>query len=308
MQGPLLVTGSHRSGTTWVGKSLALGDELGYIDEPFHPRHRPGICGAKVTWWYEHVAAGSPNEPMWRAAFQRMLAFDYGYGRELSVARSPRDVGRMVRDSRRLSAFRRRGLRPLVKDPLAFFSSEWIASTFGAQVLVLTRHPAAFVSSLKRLSWEFDVRNWLDQEGLMRTLLADHEAELREFAREPRDIVDQGVLCWKVIAAVTEDYARRHPEWVFVRHEDLSLDPEAEYGKLFARFGLDFTPEVRAALLASTRAENPSEAPTGVVHALSRDSAENVRNWTKRLSPEEVRRIRDGVGEVGARFYGDAEW
>jgi len=43
---PILVTGSHRSGTTWVGKILALSPEVGYIQEPFHPRHNMAICNA----------------------------------------------------------------------------------------------------------------------------------------------------------------------------------------------------------------------------------------------------------------------
>ena len=41
---PILVTGSHRSGTTWVGKMLAATGSVGYIHEPFNLKNRPGIC------------------------------------------------------------------------------------------------------------------------------------------------------------------------------------------------------------------------------------------------------------------------
>ena len=33
---PILVTGSHRSGTTWVGKTIALSPSVTYIGEPFN--------------------------------------------------------------------------------------------------------------------------------------------------------------------------------------------------------------------------------------------------------------------------------
>jgi hypothetical protein len=33
-QGPILVTGAHGSGTTWVGKLLALAPGTGYAHEP----------------------------------------------------------------------------------------------------------------------------------------------------------------------------------------------------------------------------------------------------------------------------------
>ena len=39
---PILVTGAHRSGTTWVGKMLALAPGVGYVHEPFNPRFSAG--------------------------------------------------------------------------------------------------------------------------------------------------------------------------------------------------------------------------------------------------------------------------
>ena len=33
---PILVTGSHRSGTTWAGQMLATAPGIGYIHEPFN--------------------------------------------------------------------------------------------------------------------------------------------------------------------------------------------------------------------------------------------------------------------------------
>ena len=44
--GPVLVTGSPRSGSTWVGNVLALAPGAGYIHEPFNRRHPPGLCRA----------------------------------------------------------------------------------------------------------------------------------------------------------------------------------------------------------------------------------------------------------------------
>ena len=43
---PILVTGAHRSGTTWVGKMLALAPGIGYVHEPFSPRTPVGMSPA----------------------------------------------------------------------------------------------------------------------------------------------------------------------------------------------------------------------------------------------------------------------
>ena len=33
---PILVTGSHRSGSTWLGQMIGASDAVGYIHEPFN--------------------------------------------------------------------------------------------------------------------------------------------------------------------------------------------------------------------------------------------------------------------------------
>ena len=42
---PILVTGSHRSGTTWTGKMIGFSPNVVYIQEPFNKKYySPGIC------------------------------------------------------------------------------------------------------------------------------------------------------------------------------------------------------------------------------------------------------------------------
>ena len=47
---PLLLTGSHRSGSTWVGIIMAASPSVGYIHEPLNLNHHPGICGAEFEY------------------------------------------------------------------------------------------------------------------------------------------------------------------------------------------------------------------------------------------------------------------
>ncbi len=65
----------------------------------------------------------------------------------------------------------RRGATPLVKDPIALFSAEWLAATFDMRVLVMIRHPAAFAASIRRRGWRHRFADFLEQPLLMRDLL-----------------------------------------------------------------------------------------------------------------------------------------
>lgn len=61
---PILVTGAHRSGTTWVGKMLAANRRVAYISEPLNVFHRPGVFSAPVSHWYTmlRVWGGLPED------------------------------------------------------------------------------------------------------------------------------------------------------------------------------------------------------------------------------------------------------
>jgi len=70
---PILVTGAHRSGTTWVGKMLALPPGVAYVHEPFSPRTPKGLSPAGFEHYFTVVT--SENEGRYRAG----LHDDYHY-------------------------------------------------------------------------------------------------------------------------------------------------------------------------------------------------------------------------------------
>ena len=51
----LLVTGIHRSGTTWIGKMLAAAGGLTYANEPLNVIHRQGVLGMEIKHWYTYI-------------------------------------------------------------------------------------------------------------------------------------------------------------------------------------------------------------------------------------------------------------
>ncbi|HJS19050.1 MAG TPA: sulfotransferase, partial [Anaerolineales bacterium] len=171
---PILVTGTHRSGTTWIGKMLAADSSTAYISEPLNVLHRPGVLRAKVKHWYQYVC--EENEAEYLPAFHDLLDFDYHVWDEIRSIRSRRDFLRMGRDFAIFYNGLMRGQRVLMKDPFAVFSMDWFAKRLNCKVVVAVRHPAAFVSSLKRLNWPFDLQDLLDQPLLMR----DHLESYRE--------------------------------------------------------------------------------------------------------------------------------
>jgi hypothetical protein len=302
---PLLLTGCHRSGTGWVGQVIAAAPEpIGYVWEPFSLRHRPGTCAVRFPYWFPYVTA--ENEDRYRPAIAAMLDWRYSVRAELAAVRTPKDVARLGRDWAMFQRNRRRRATPLLKDPIALLSAEWLASRFEMDVVVLIRHPAAFTASLKRLHWTHPFDHFLRQPALMRDMLPAYAEDIERFAAQEQDIVDQGILLWNILHDVIAGYQDRHSDWLFARLEDLSLRPVEGFRELFARLGLDYTDEVDALVRRTSASSNPAEASR--LDSVHRDSARHVSNWKRTLEPVEVERVRTHTEPIWRRFYRDEDW
>jgi hypothetical protein len=283
---------------------LAADALTAYISEPLNVLHRPGVFRVKVNHWYQYVCEDNGNEYL--PAFQDLLEFDYHLWDEIRSLRSRKDFLRMGRDFLIFYNGLMRGQRALLKDPFAVFSTPWFAKHLKCKVVITVRHPAAFASSLKRLNWLFDFQDLLDQPLLMRDHLELYRGEMQSIKSD--DVIGQAALLWKMIYRSVHATRELNPDFIIVRHEDLSRDPVSGYRDLYKLLDLEFTPRVEKTILNSSSSENPIELSRKKVHGFKLDSRANIDVWKKRLSVEEIDRIRKMTEEISALYYSDAEW
>jgi hypothetical protein len=305
MRRPVLVTGAHRSGTTWVGRMIDLSPEVGYINEPFNPHHQPGICGCSFPLWFQYI--NRDNEHRFKPQLSAMLGFQYRVVAQLVRTRRPADAERLVRDGLEFTRARLRRARPVMKDPIAAFSSSWLASTFDMATIVLVRHPAAFAGSLKRLHWSHPFTDFLAQRALMEERLQGFEGEIRRMAQVEHDIVDQASLLWRMIYSVLLDYRQAHPDWLFIRQEDLASDPVSGFARIFAHLGVGYPERIRRTVQWYSSGASDREADAAP-YAIRRASEQTVVGWKRRLAPDEQSRLRGEVEELASVFYAESDW
>jgi hypothetical protein len=284
---------------------LALSSAVGYINEPFNPFHQPGICVARFPTWFQYVHAR--NEHLFHAPLADTLRFRYHFAAQLKRTKSKEDLQQLLRDARSFTRSRLLGARPLVKDPIAAFSASWLATTFGMATIVVVRHPAAFVASLKRLDWWPPFNDLRAQTALVRDLLGPFERDIVWMAAGGGDLVDHGGLMWLMMYSTLVSFHSRHPSWIFVRHEDLVRDPVRGFAGLFRHVDLRYTRRIaRAVEWHSTGPTYDASEPSP--YEVRRDSRRTVHRWHSELTPDETRRLRDRVQELSQRFYSDSEW
>jgi hypothetical protein len=300
---PILVTGAHRSGTTWAGKMLAR-SQIAYISEPLNVLHRPGVLRAKVNRWYQYIC--DENEADYLTPFEELLDYRYHTWSEIKSIRSIKDFLRMGRDFKIFYDALEHGQRALLKDPFAVFSIPWFVKRFDFKVVVTVRHPAAFASSLKRLGWTFDFNDLLDQPLLMRDHLEGYRGQMQAITAD--DVIGQASLLWTMIYRTVHSQGQLNRNLIIVRHEDLSRDPVSGFRDLYAALGLDFTPHAENKILTSSSSENPTELSRNKTHSVKMDSRASVENWRSKLTADEIKRIREITEDSAHLFYPDIHW
>lgn len=302
---PVLVTGLPRTGTTWLGNTLCLSGELGELYEPFNP-------GSHRARWFDpphfYLYIDETLEERYLRPVSQLVQLRYPLTSRLAAARSPRDVRAALDTAWRVARLRRERRVPLVKDPIALFSTPWLHERFGFRPVLLLRHPCGFVSSVLRMGWRISFQSWLRQERLMATLLVPWRDEIEAAAsRSPDEVLDAS-LFWKVCSGVIGELAAGHPDWIVVRHEDLAADPVVAFESMYARLGLQWSTATARAVEEATGAENPREAATGVQHELRRDSRAVAELWRTRLSAAQVATVRAVTSPVADAHYGPETW
>lgn len=302
---PILITGAPRSGTTWVGRMLAEDPGVRYIHEPFNIAAPQCRCGVNLDYWFYYATSG---DLALHRHLKHLLASPVHPTNILNAIDAVLSNQRRNEGLRGLKsiAISLRTRRPLIKDPLAIFSAEWLVTQFDMDVFVLIRHPAAFVASYKKLGWTHPFWHFLQQPALLQDCLPLFTSEIEAFVNERRDLIEQAALLWRLIHFQIHRYQLAHPDWIFIRYMDLARDPLTGFTDIFRRAGLPFTKSIQAKIVKYATASDQRELDNP--YSIQRDSRSSIERWKQQLTASEVDRIRIQVADVSSFFYTDDEW
>ncbi len=300
----ILVTGSHRSGTTWVGRTIARHPAIRYIAEPFNVTNPNYLMDLKLGTWFSHYDSSGQQREI-REAFDKILTPQSAFHYAVDVCRaSGWDAKLPLRFAKHFWLAKNRP-RVLVKDPLALLSAEWMHRTYGVRVLCMTRNPFAFVGSVKVTGWDVDFDHFRRQNNLMNGWLAPYAGEIQRMCGSEGDFIDRVSLLWNILHYVIADYRRRFPSWLFVRYEDLALRPMEGFRSVFDTLGLEMGGPIQKYIAEYTAMGNAVTSRTDAYQP--RDARKSVGTWKERLTPDEIERVANATAAVARLLYGDEE-
>lgn len=280
----ILVTGCPRSGTTWLGKVLSKSPDVRYIHEPFNMRMPHPSTSFQSRYSFEQLTTDDEER------LNQLKKIFTGGGRVWTLnKRSLRLRGLKGLLNWYVSELRtRKTAQTLVKDPIAFLSVETIAARFKTQIVVIGRRPESIIAS--HLSRQWDFANLHTYVKTMRPLNIWTDEQLDKTLDCKDSPVQRLAHMWRLLALWQIQLRDRHPDWIFVRHEDLAKDPEQGFSTVCRRLGLEYK-GTREAYIQSLK--RPSEGSNGTQRVMDiARSREQIKDPDKALEPELDRQVK----------------
>ena len=302
---PVLVTGSHRSGSTWVGRILGVSNNLAYLQEPFNPNNQsPYIPPQLFRHWYTEIS--SANQDQYIEFVSGLLGYrtyviknfishpSYTYAK-YCLSTLLESMGNKLY-----------GKRPLIKDPFALMSIDWLLKTYPMKIIGVYRHPAAFVSSVLIKGWDFDFGNFVNQPGLLEGELQEYKEDIEQ-ANDSEDKLLRAAILWKCLNGVLLNAEKKYPDNVFtVKHEDISTEPLYYFETVFSFIGEPMTVRIKEEILRTTQgAYDTHSTPSKNV---TRDSRKNIFVWKDRLTNQQISKIKSITNSLSCKLYSEDTW
>ena len=300
----ILVTGSHRSGTTWVGNTIAEHPGISYIHEPFNVENPNPFFGYKFNTWFYYVQGTDQEEKIYNSFSRLFNPISSPFWRGINACRYNKlDILTPMRFFKHLMIGILNPNRKLIKDPIAIMSAEWLYNAFDLKVICMIRNPLAFCGSLKKANWGFPFEHLMRQKGLVSSYLSEFEEVLKVYSAESPDIVDQACQIWNIIYFIVNKFERSHPDWYFIKHEELAQDPIEGFNKIFRYIGISMNPEIEASIEKHTSSSNPIESDSKIWGFQSIDAKGSLTSWKSRLTSFEIERVISQTSDIAENFY-----
>lgn len=303
---PRLITGVHRSGTTWLGRTIDATGLVDVLHEPLNPQF--GMAG--VPCWYPYHPGGlvdSRQAPFAKSVENLFRGFFEGNATYMrsnvrgSIFRkvAKRAFGGSAEWTYRRAFARKKSI--CLKDPFSLFCVPFLVEKYDARVVIVVRHPAALLLSMRRMGWKPHLNSLIRQPGIFGDIGIPQVAH--PWVETGNDVVSNG-LFWKVAHRWVRYLMNEFPDKVvFVRHEDLCLGERDSLDAILSHLRLEAGSDA-AWSFANDSMQGKTVIPEpGVLHRFSRDARSLAAHWKIDVPAADIRKIESIAYEELQFFY-----
>ncbi len=271
----ILVAGTARSGTTWLGDLIVSQIPSRILFEPFNPNL---VADYRRFHYFQYMRPGTENPEF------------YSFAHRVFTGRiRNRWIDRQ--NERLISKFR------LVKEIRANLALKWLHDNFPeVPMLLIIRHPCAVVLSRMELGWatDRDIEPFLSQPHLM----DDHLDPYFDLICNAESVEEKHAVIWSISNLVPLEQFHSN-ELKVVYYENLCTQPEMELSGIFEAIGY---PSSRLLVTQSNQPSQTTRHASAVV-----TGTDKIEDWKQKLSRSQIDNILRIVRAFGLdHLYGDS--
>jgi len=303
----VFVTGTIRSGTTFVGRALASADNCIYLHEPFNP---DSPWNAAIPTPINHFYISEHNAKIYEGRFNSLLKLRPAIkGKWLESHRQERTEYIEKAIPKGLS---RENLNIIIKDPIALFCTEWLADRWGLKPVLVVRDPRDVVNSIFRLSWAKNLQPmFLRTQPLLVRRLKEMEEQLglskcisTEFSEDNLTTVIR-YLKPSYLALL---YFARISKFQMLCYERSTLQPDVEFLRLFDDLSIPMSDTFKSSLSKATNTFDASRTHQNTYAPVSVKRIKQLRDDTEDLPAVDDKIIIDAFAEIRSGFAQLVDW
>ena len=271
----ILVAGTARSGTTWLGDLIASQIPSRILFEPFNPDLVPEY---RNFCYFQYIRPGMEN-PEFRAFARKVFTGEI------------RNRWIDHQNERIFSEYR------IIKEIRANLALSWLHSNFPeVPIIFLIRHPCAVVASRMELNWatDDDIEPFLSQPDLVE----DHLANYMDIIKNAKTPEEKHAVIWCVSHLVPLKQFQPG-EIKAVYYENLCAQPETELISIFEIIGHPYRHVNKASV---SRPSQTARSSSAIV-----DGTDKISAWQKKLNDKQIKNILRIVSAFGLdHIYSDS--
>jgi hypothetical protein len=271
----ILVAGTARSGTTWLGDLIASQIPCRTLFEPFNPDL---VSEYRGFHYFQYMRPGKENTAF--STFARNVFTGNIHNRWIDG-----------QNERIVSEYR------LIKEIRANLALKWLHDSFPeVPIILILRHPCAVVASRMELGWatDRDIEPFLAQPDL----IEDHLGPYLNLIKNAETAEEKHAILWSVSNLVPLQQFRSE-ELKVVYYENLCTQPQAEMTSIFDAIGQKPVDSI------IDKIDRPSQ--TTRLNSALVSGVDKISNWRRTLSLSQIDNILRTVDRFGlSHLYGSS--
>lgn len=307
----ILLVGVPRSGTTWTAEILSTAKDTCYIHEPDNTKH--SFVADKIYKKLHRMPYVDENYSdikfynYWDKVFNKRLlpdnltsalfllflselskkivgkSFAFQPAFAINKKNYPTNAQRYKQFIKSWKGwyYKSKHSTRILKVNLSGLMLPYFVKNFNPKIVIVLRHPANIISSYLKLDMADADRNILQQEQLVRDYLIPYMDEINKLNKPLEKMGLQVAVHYYIWEKQSEKF-----DWTMIKHEDLCVEPEKKFQKLFEKLRLTWNQD---SIDEINKHNNEGDG-----YNTYRKSSSLVNKWKKSLSLEQVEQIKKG--------------